>query len=62
MNSDTNIGAYPSIGPEVNGQQNLTGFVEFFYQYLVNHGWHASYQCCVLSSWIKVPYSCEKRL
>jgi len=31
MNSDTNIAAHLSIGPNVNGQQNLTGFVEFFF-------------------------------
>jgi len=31
MNSDANIAAHRSIGPSnVNGQQNLTGFVEFF--------------------------------
>ena len=64
MNSAANIAAHLSIGPKVNGQQNLTGFVEFFYQYLVDHGWHASYMCWgkVLSTWIKVPRSSEKRL
>jgi len=31
MNSDANITAPLSVGPpNVNGQQNLTGFVEFF--------------------------------
>jgi len=32
MNSDANIAvpAYLSSGPNVNGQQNLTGFIEFF--------------------------------
>jgi len=30
MNSDTNIAAHLSIGPKVDGHQNLTGFVEFF--------------------------------
>jgi len=31
MNSDANIAAHPSTGtPNVNGQQNLTGFIEFF--------------------------------
>jgi len=30
MNSDDNKAANLSIGPKVNGQQNLTGFVEFF--------------------------------
>jgi len=36
----------------------------FFNQYLVDHGWHASYQCCgkVLSTYIKIPYSSEKKL
>jgi len=46
INSDANIAAHLSIRPLVNGQQNLTGFVEIFYQYLVDHGWHARYQCC----------------
>jgi len=45
MDSDANITVHLSLGPKVNGQQNLTGFAEFFYQFLVNHGWHASYQC-----------------
>jgi len=31
MNSDANIVAHLTIGPKVNGQQNLTGFVEFFF-------------------------------
>jgi len=30
MNSGANIAAHLSIGFKVNGQQNLTGFVEFF--------------------------------
>jgi len=30
MNKDTNIAMHLSIGPTVNGQQNLTGFAEFF--------------------------------
>jgi len=30
MNRDANIAAHLSIRPEVNGQQNLTGFAEFF--------------------------------
>jgi len=30
MNSDANIAAHLSIGPNVNGQQNLTGFGEIF--------------------------------
>jgi len=29
MNIDTNIAGHVSVGPNVNGQQNLTGFVEF---------------------------------
>jgi len=33
MNSGANIAAHLSIGPKVNGQQNLTGFFCFFYQY-----------------------------
>jgi len=31
MNSDANIAAHLSIRPKVNGQQNLTVFVEFFF-------------------------------
>ena len=64
MNSDANIAAHLSIKRKVNGQQSLTGFAEFFYQYLVDHGWHASYQCCgkVLSTWIKVLYSSENKV
>jgi len=38
MNSDANIAVHLSVEPKVNGQQNLTNFVEFFYQYLVDHG------------------------
>jgi len=38
MNRDTNITAHLSIGPNVNGQQNLTGFVGFYHQYLMDHG------------------------
>jgi len=30
MNSDPNIAAHLSIRPKVNGQQNLTVFVDFF--------------------------------
>jgi len=30
MNGDAKIAAHLSIGPKVNGHQNLTGFVEFF--------------------------------
>jgi len=30
MNSDANIAAHLSSGQNVNGQQNLTGFVEIF--------------------------------
>jgi len=30
MNSDANIATHLSIGPNVNGQQSLSGFVEFF--------------------------------
>jgi len=29
MDSDASIAAHLSIGPKVNGQHNLTGFVEF---------------------------------
>jgi len=29
MSSDADIAAHLSIGPNVNGQQNLTSFVEF---------------------------------
>jgi len=39
MDSDANIAAHLSLGPKVSGQQhNLTGFAEFFYQFLVDHG------------------------
>ena len=38
MDSDANIAVHPSLGPKVNRQQNLTGFAEFFYQFLVDHG------------------------
>jgi len=31
MSSDANIAAHLSIGPNANGQQNLTGFVEIFF-------------------------------
>jgi len=30
MTSDANVNAHLSIRPNVNGQQNITGFVEFF--------------------------------
>jgi len=30
MNTDANIAAHLSVGPNVNAQQNHTGFVEFF--------------------------------
>jgi len=30
MNSDANIATHLPIGPNVNGQQNLTGFIAFF--------------------------------
>ena len=49
MNNVANVAEHRSSEPKVNGQQNLTGLVEFFfYQYLMDHGWHASYQCSVL--------------
>jgi len=38
MNSDANTAVQLSIGPNVNGQQNLSGFVELFQQCLVDHG------------------------
>jgi len=38
MDSDANIAVHLSLRPKVNGQQNLTGFAEFFYQCLVDHG------------------------
>jgi len=38
MDSDANIAVHLSLGPKVNGQQNLTCFAEFFYQFLVDHG------------------------
>jgi len=68
MNSDANIAVHLFIGPNVNDQQNLSSFVEFFLPvaYLVDHRWNASYhyQCCgkVLSTWIKVPYSPDEKL
>jgi len=47
MNSDANTVAHLSTGPKVNGQQNLTGFVELsspvFMDDLCSH---ASYQLC----------------
>jgi len=46
MNSDANIAAQLSIRPKVNGQLNLAGYVEYFYQYLVDYSWHTIYQCC----------------
>jgi len=46
MNSDSKITAHLSIRPKVNGQLNLAGVIEFFYRYLMDYGWHASYQCC----------------
>jgi len=58
MNIDANIAAHLSVGPNVNGQQNLTGFVEFFFTSIC-HGWNASYEK-VLSTWIEVPYSSKK--
>jgi len=63
MNSDANIAAYLSIRPKVNGQLSLTGFIDFFYQYLIDCGWHANYQGCgkILWTWIKVLYSSEKK-
>jgi len=30
MDSDTIIAVHQSLGPKVSGQQNLTGFAEFF--------------------------------
>jgi len=33
MNSDADSVAHLSFGPQVNGQQNLTDFVKFFYHY-----------------------------
>jgi len=35
-----------------------------FKQYLVDRGWYASYQCCgkVLSTWIKVLCSSERKI
>ena len=58
MDNDASIAVHLSLGPKVNGQKNLTDFAEFFYQCLVDHGWHASYQYCgnVLSTWIKLKY------
>jgi len=38
MSSDANIAAHLPIGPNGNGQQNLTGFVEIFLPVLVDHG------------------------
>jgi len=47
--SDTNIAARLSIVQKGNDQQNLTGFVELFYQHLVlvdDFCGHASYRLC----------------
>jgi len=38
MNSNANIAAHMSIRPKVNGQLKLAGFIEFFYQHLVDYG------------------------
>jgi len=39
MNNVANVAEHRSSEPKVNGQQNLTGLVEFFfYQYLMDHG------------------------
>jgi len=46
MNSDANIAARLSVGLKVNGQQNFTGFVEFFLPVSLYHGRHASNQYC----------------
>jgi len=51
------------MGANMNDQQKLTGFVEFFYQYLVDYlCWHASYQYCgkVLLALVKLLYSSKK--
>jgi len=38
MDSDANIAVHLSHGTNVTGQQNLAGFAEFFYQFLMDHG------------------------
>jgi len=38
MNSDANIATHLSIRLKVDGQLKLAGFIEFFYQYLVDYG------------------------
>ena len=55
-----------SVGPKVNGQQNLTGFVDFFTRiwWIMVDMLVIGIQCCgkVLSTWIKVAHSSEKNL
>ena len=55
MNSDANIAACLSIGPIVNGYKTSQVLLIFLHSYVVDHGWHTSYQCGgkVLSTWIK---------
>ena len=57
MNSDANIDAHLQYLLDQKSIVKKTWLVSlrFFYQYLVDHGWHTSYQCCVLSTWTKVP-------
>jgi len=65
INSDANIDALPCMGSKVNGQQKFAGFFWVFLPVFVDDLCsHASYQRCgkVLSTWVKVPYSCEKKL
>jgi len=38
MDSDANRAVHLSLDDKVNGQKNLTGFAEFFYHFLVDHG------------------------
>jgi len=47
MNSDANITGHLSTGPIVNVNKPSQVSLNFVYQYLVNHGWHVSYQCCL---------------
>jgi len=44
MNSDANIAIHLSLGPNVNGQQNLTGFAEFFTSF-----WWITFDMLVIS-------------
>jgi len=47
MNSQANIATHLPIGRKVTGQQNLTGFIEFFFQ----HPWMISVDVQLSAFW-----------